>query len=167
MPQADDTIKCELRPLERSRYQPRPVSDAQWEQLQRAFPTGVCDYSKKGVDRVPTVPWLSYEGGPGGKPLGAPPRSKSCVDRRKFTFRIHQPRRGRVVSVVAYVNGKRAKRVNGRRVTRLTLERLPQRVFTVRIVATTNRGSRTVSTRRYTGCKKSRPRTRVRPPRPR
>ena len=166
MPLADDTIKCELVPLERSRYEPFGVTDDQWAQLQRAFPKGVCDYSRPGVDRVPTVPWLSYKGGPGGKPLGAPPRSKSCVDRRKFSFRIHQPRRGRIVSVVAYVNGKRVKRVRGRRVTRVTLKRLPQRTFRVRIVATTNRGSKTVSTRRYRGCKKGRPKTRVqRPPR--
>jgi hypothetical protein len=165
MPLADDTIKCELQPLERSRYQPLSVSDDHWAQLQRAFPKGVCDYSKPGVDRVPTVPWLSYKDGPGGKPLGDPPKSKSCVDRRKFTFRIHQPRRGRVVSAVAYVNGKRVKRVRGRRVTRLTLKRLPQGAFTVRIVATTSRGSKTVSTRRYRGCKKGKPRTRVQGPR--
>ena len=165
MPQADDTIKCELVPLERSRYQAFGINDNQWAKLQGAFPKGVCDYSKPGVDRVPTEEWLSYKGGPGGKPLGTPPRSKSCIDRRKFTFRIHQPKRGRVVSVVAYVNGKRVKTVRGRRVTRLTLKRLPRRTFTVRIVATTNRGSRTVSKRRYSGCKKSRPRTTVRGPR--
>ena len=165
MPQADDTIKCDLQPLERSRYQAQGITDAQFEQLQRAFPTGICDYAKPGPDRTPTVPWLSYEDGPGGKPLGAVPKSQSCVDRRKFTFRIHQPRRGRVVSVVAYVNGKRVKTVRGRRITRLTLKRLPRRTFTVRIVATTNRGSRTVSKRRYSGCKKSKPRTSVRGPR--
>jgi hypothetical protein len=36
------------------------------------------------------------------------------------------------------------------------------RLFTVKIVARTNRGSRTVSVRRYTGCAKTRPVTRVR-----
>jgi len=165
MPLADDTIKCDLQPLERSRYAPLTLTDDQWAKLKQTYPKGVCDYSKPGPDRTPTVPWLTYEGGPGGKELGAPPKSAPCVDRRKFSFRIHQPRRGRVVSVVAYVNGKRVKRVRGRRVTSVTLKRLPQGAFTVRIVATTSRGSRTVSTRRYRGCKKSKPRTRVHDPR--
>jgi len=164
MPLADDTIKCDLQPLRRDRYAPLQVNDAQWAQLQQAFPDGVCDYSKHGPDRVPTQPWLSYQDGPGGKPLGAAPKSQSCVDRRRFTFRINQPRRGRVVSVAAYVNGKLVKRVRRHRVTRLTLTRLPGR-FSVRIVATTSRGSRTVSVRRYRGCKKGKPRTRVHNPR--
>jgi hypothetical protein len=152
MPLSDDTIKCELQPLERSHYQPLGISDAEWTQLQRAFPQGVCDYAKPGVDRVPTVPWLTYENGPGGQRLGATPASRSCVDRRKFSVRLHQPRRRRIVSAVGYVNGKRVTSARGRRVTRLTLRRLPPRTFTVRIVATTNRGSRTVTTHRYRGC---------------
>jgi hypothetical protein len=84
-----------------------------------------------------------------------------CVDRRKFTFRIHQPRRGRVVSVAAYVNGKRVLRVKKRRVTRVVLKRLPKGLFRVRIVATTNKGSRTISVRHYRGCRKGKPRTHV------
>jgi hypothetical protein len=167
MPLADDTMKCELQPLERSRYS-HGLSDDEWARLQQAFPTGVCDYSKPGPDRVPTVPWLSYQKGPGGRPLGARPRSKAsflCIDRRRFSFRIGQPRAGSIVKVVAYVNGRRVKRVTGPRVTRLTLRRLPKGNFRVRIVATTDRGSKTVSMRRYRGCKKGRPRTRVVPPR--
>jgi hypothetical protein len=162
MPLADDTVKCDLQPLRRSHYAPLNLTDAQFQQLQQIYPTGVCDYSKPGPDRVPTEPWLSYKEGPGGKPLGATPKSQAGVDRRKFSFRIHQPRRGRgrVVSVVAYVNGKKVKTVRGRRVTRLALKRLPQGKFTIRIVATTSRGSKTVSKRRYVGCKKSRPSTR-------
>jgi hypothetical protein len=77
MPFTDDTIKCELRPLRKSNYLPLQVSDAAFEQLQKAFPEGVCDYSKPGPDRVPTTPWLSYADGPGGKPLGAEPVSKA------------------------------------------------------------------------------------------
>jgi len=55
MPMANDTIKCELRPLRRSNYTVQ-FTDAQWKTLQEAFPEGVCDYSKPGVDRVPTTP---------------------------------------------------------------------------------------------------------------
>ncbi len=84
MPQADDTIKCELQPLRRDGYGAIQFTDAQFAQLQAAFPTGVCDYSKPGVDRTPTVPWLSYADGPGGRPLGPTPRSASfgCLARR-------------------------------------------------------------------------------------
>jgi hypothetical protein len=71
---------------------------------------------------------------------------------------------------VAYVNGKRkaTARARGRRgrVTRISVARLPKnRIFTLRVVATHNDGRQTISTRRYFGCKKSRPRTRVRGPR--
>jgi hypothetical protein len=59
------------------------------------------------------------------------------------------------------VNGKRVKQVRGHRVTRITIPRLPKRVFRVRIVATTDRGSRTISVRTYRGCKKGPPHTHV------
>ena len=75
MPFADDTIKCELAPLRKTHYLPLQVSDVTLEALHGAFPNGICDYAKPGVDRVPTVPWLSYKKGPGGEPLGAVPAS--------------------------------------------------------------------------------------------
>ena len=77
MPFTDDVIKCNLKPLQRSSYFPILFSDAQWARLQAAFPTGVCDYAQWGVDRVSTVPWLTYEGGPGGQPVGSAPVSQS------------------------------------------------------------------------------------------
>src|SRR4051812_12756067 len=80
MPFADDTMKCQVRPLQRSSYYPVLFSDAQWDELSKAFPEGVCDYSKPGVDRVPTTPWQSYQDASGnvvygGRPLGAVPVS--------------------------------------------------------------------------------------------
>jgi len=90
---------------------------------------------------------------------GAP---KKCIDRRKFTFHVHQPKHGRIVKVVAYVNGKRKAVKRGKRVTRFTLRRLPRKTFTVRIVATSNEKQQTISVRRYRGCKKSKAHTRVR-----
>jgi hypothetical protein len=91
------------------------------------------------------------------------PRAHSirCRDKRRFTFKIHQPRHGRIVRVEAYVNGKLRRRVHGHRVTRITIARLPRKRFTVRIVAHWNGGGRTVSTRVYKGCRKGRPHTRV------
>jgi predicted acyl esterase len=90
---------------------------------------------------------------------------RACIDRRKFRFTIDQPRRGRIVKVTAFVNGKRRAVKRGRRVTELTLRRLPRRTFTVRIVALASNGQRTISVRRYRGCRKGRPRTHVVPPR--
>jgi predicted acyl esterase len=122
------------------------------------------DPARPGVVTLP-VAAAGQQEKVGAAPLAAAPNGRApkprCVDRRKFSFRVHQPRRGRVVKVVAYVNGKRVRGVRGRRVTRLVLKRLPRGVFKVRIVATTNSGSRTISVRSYRGCRKSRPRTHV------
>ena len=95
---------------------------------------------------------------------GAP--APGCVDARKYTFRIHQPRRGRIVRAVAYVNGKRkaSAKARGRRgrVTRISVRKLPvNRVFTVKIVAVHSNGRKTISVRKYRGCKKGRPTTTV------
>ena len=95
MPQADDTIKCDARAAatRRLRAEPhrRPVGPAPAPRSRR----GVCDYTKRGVDRMPTVPWLSYTDGPGGKPLGDPDASSpfGCLSaarrsRRKAIGRV-------------------------------------------------------------------------------
>jgi hypothetical protein len=90
------------------------------------------------------------------------PSNGSCKDVRKFAFRLHQPRGGRIVLATVYVNGRRVQTLRGRRVTRVVLRRLPVGVFKVKIVAVTSRGSRTVSVRTYRGCRKGRPHTSVR-----
>jgi hypothetical protein len=175
MPFADDTIKCELKPLLRSDYYPVQFNDAQWAALQNAYPNGVCDYTKPGVDRVPTQPWQSYQdangnvvyGGralgpvPASEPLSSLlPASRRCVDTRKFKFRLHHARGARVVAVRLSVNGRRALSRRGRDIGAVTLRRLPKSTFTVRIVVTYSNGSKRTSMRTYIGCKKSRPRTR-------
>jgi hypothetical protein len=73
-PRTDDVLKCRLKPLDRSNY-PVVFTDAQWKELQRAFPTGVCDYSKPGVGQGPTTTWMTYQDAAGnavygGRPLG-------------------------------------------------------------------------------------------------
>jgi hypothetical protein len=68
------------------------------------------------------------------------------------------------VKVAAYVNGKRKATKRGRKVTSFTLKKLPRGVFTVKIVATASNKQQTISVRRYRGCKKSPPKTRVRRP---
>jgi hypothetical protein len=78
-PITTDQNKCRLEPLVRSAY-PVTFTDAQWATLQKAFPTGVCDYAKPGVDQQPVVPWLTYSDARGrvvvgGRPLPRAPRS--------------------------------------------------------------------------------------------
>jgi dienelactone hydrolase len=97
-----------------------------------------------------------------GCPPPAAPEPRRCPDGRDFRFRIHQPPRQRVVAVEVYVDGRRRLRRRGRRITGVSIAPLPARGrFVVRIVATTNRGRRVISTRTYDRCRKSRPTTRV------
>lgn len=75
-PSTNDVLKCALTPLDRDSY-PVEFTDEQWDRLQRAFPRGVCDWSRPGVgQRPPGGPWMSFAGGPGGRPLGDPPVSE-------------------------------------------------------------------------------------------
>ncbi|HEV2951601.1 MAG TPA: DUF6351 family protein, partial [Actinomycetota bacterium] len=79
-PFTNDVLKCQLKPLDPLdpdyRMLPLPFTPMQWARLKATFPTGVCDWTKPGVDQVPSVPWLTYSNGPGGQPLGPPPASK-------------------------------------------------------------------------------------------
>lgn len=70
---ADDTMKCQLVPLDRASYDVT-FTDAQFAQLQQAFPTGVCDYGKPSVAKQDAVTWLAYDV-VGGRELGAAPVS--------------------------------------------------------------------------------------------
>jgi hypothetical protein len=78
-PLSEDIMKSQLKPLYRGDY-PVTFTDAQWAQLQQAFPDGVCDWSKPGVDQHGAIAWLTYQDKHGnviygGKPMGKPPRS--------------------------------------------------------------------------------------------
>ena len=77
---ATDKQKCQLKPLYASDYYPITFTAEQWSALQKAFPTGVCDFSKPGVSQTGTVPWQTYQSDAsgeaviyGGKPLGHAP----------------------------------------------------------------------------------------------
>jgi pimeloyl-ACP methyl ester carboxylesterase len=95
-------------------------------------------------------------------PVAAPPAPTSCPKRQRLAFRIPQPRGGRIVKVTAYIDGKRVKRVRGRRIARLVLKPPAGKTnFTVRIVKVADNGRRTTSVRKYRRCHKTRPRTRT------
>ncbi len=73
---ANDVIKCQLKPLDPGDYAPITFTEAQWAQLQAAFPTGVCDVGKPGVEQQPAPGWMDFTAGPGGEPLPAAPVSQ-------------------------------------------------------------------------------------------
>ncbi|MCA1833578.1 MAG: DUF6351 family protein [Actinomycetota bacterium] len=80
MPFTDDVMKCQLKSMKRSDYYPVIFTDAQWSELQTAFPNGVCDYSKQGQFQQSTRAWQTYQDASGnviygGTPLGPPPES--------------------------------------------------------------------------------------------
>ena len=79
-PMTDDVMKCQLKPMVREDYSVT-FTDEQWQRLQEAFPTGVCDYTKPGVSQRGAVAWLTYQDRQGqavygGKRLGQPPKSR-------------------------------------------------------------------------------------------
>jgi hypothetical protein len=78
-PLTEDVMKCRLKPLRREDYTVT-FTDEQWSRLQQAFPGGVCDYNKPGIDQRGAIPWLTYQDKRGrviygGKPMGRPPVS--------------------------------------------------------------------------------------------
>jgi hypothetical protein len=73
-----DQEKCQRKTLRASDYYPVTFGAAEWAALERMFPSGVCNWSKPGVDQAPTIPWQTYQTSSGsviygGKPLGAAP----------------------------------------------------------------------------------------------
>ena len=85
---------------------------------------------------------------------------KTCLDRRKFTFRLHRNTHSRVVAVEVFVNGKRRLRRRAHSIKRVTIKKISKKKnFTVKIVTHQSNGSISISTRKYKGCKKSRPHT--------
>jgi hypothetical protein len=76
----NDIVKCRLKPLRREDYS-SSFTDDQWAQLQKAFPSGVCDWSSPGIEQSDNVPWLTYQDANGdviygGRPMAPPPRSR-------------------------------------------------------------------------------------------
>jgi hypothetical protein len=67
---ATDTNKCTLKPLRRSDYYPITFTDSQWQRLQSAFPTGVCDWGVPGVSEADATPWQTYQDSGGGVVYG-------------------------------------------------------------------------------------------------
>jgi hypothetical protein len=88
------------------------------------------------------------------------PSKHGCLDRRRFTFHLHHGAGATVVRVSVFVNGKRRVHTSGTDIKTVTLKRLPQKKFRVRVVSLHSNGSSLISTRTYKGCTKSKPKTR-------
>jgi Tannase-like family of unknown function (DUF6351) len=87
-PITTDQNVCQLVPLQQSSYPGITFTAAEWSELQAAFPTGVCDYTKPGVSQQPTVGWMTYQTASGkviygGRPMGAAPVSRPCTVRSR------------------------------------------------------------------------------------
>jgi hypothetical protein len=176
MPETDDTLRCELKPLRRDDHPGVTFTDEQWAALQKLFAGGVCDFSKPGVGRHDTVPWQSYQTDDGdvvygGRPLGAAPASvptgtkgsaSKCRRSRTARLRVRGAGRRRALrSLTVFVNGRRVARRRGARLPGVVrLRRLPAGRVRVRVVAVTRSGRRVVQRRTYRVCASKRSKTR-------
>jgi hypothetical protein len=82
-PLTDDVLACRLKPLRKDDYNVS-FTDAQWAELKKAFPTGVCDYGLPGIGQRGALGWLTFQDSSGrvvygGKPMGSAPRSTSAT----------------------------------------------------------------------------------------
>jgi len=82
-PMTTDDNKCQLKPMRTEDYPASVFTAAQWEALKKVFPDGVCDWSKPGVSRQPTIAWQTYQDAKGrviygGRAMGNPPRAVPC-----------------------------------------------------------------------------------------
>lgn len=92
----------------------------------------------------------------GGNPFGLP-AARHCVDRRRFRIPVHQPRaNGGVIRATIRVNGRAVRTVAGRGLASVALTRLPIGRFVVTVEALTTRNVLIISTRTYSGCRRSR-----------
>lgn len=79
-PATGDVVECQLETLRASSFLPIRFTSAEWRELEKTFPAGVCNWSKPGVGQQPTVSWQTYQtesGAPivGGRPMGPAPKS--------------------------------------------------------------------------------------------
>ena len=134
-PATDDVIQCALSPVRAESYAPAKLTEEQLAALRATFPRGVCDYTKRAVGQQDSIPWMTYDDGPGGKPLGSPPRSVAaspavtigfpragagapglrCLSRRTVRMRVRVEKGTRVRAITTYVNGRKVRRIGGRR----------------------------------------------------
>jgi hypothetical protein len=80
-PITTDANKCQLKPLATTDFPGISFTGDQWATLRKTFATGVCNFTKPGVDQQPTVAWMTYQDSRGrviygGRPMGRAPASR-------------------------------------------------------------------------------------------
>lgn len=90
----------------------------------------------------------------GRDPLVPAATPRRCTSRRTFQVRVRRPLRGRIVSAVATLDGKRiaVRRRNGRHVVRVVLTGRRAGRARLRVVVRSSRGVRYTDTRTYRPC---------------
>lgn len=83
------------------------------------------------------------------------PSSRRCVSARKFVIHLKKKKGTTIRSAVVFVNGKTKVKVKGKKKLRaaINLKGLPSGTVKVKIVLTTSKGKKLVSTRTYKTCK--------------
>jgi len=74
-PQAENILKCQLKPINLADYTGITFTPTQQTRLAAVFPGGVCDWTKPGVGQQDPISPLTFTAGPGGAPLPAAPVS--------------------------------------------------------------------------------------------
>jgi hypothetical protein len=69
-----NVLKCQLRPVDPADYG-TTLSATDRQRLERIFPSGVCDWSKPGLNQTRVVPWASF--GPAPDSLALKPEKPS------------------------------------------------------------------------------------------
>ena len=92
----------------------------------------------------------SGRSGAGGRHVAVGPRF--CSGRAKLSFRLPHYRGKRIVAATIYVNGRRVRRLRGRRLRVVRVGRVPRGSFVLRIVVRTADGKRHTIKRRYRQC---------------
>ena len=74
-PLSENILKCRTKPLDFASpdYAGVAFTADQQARLAAVFPTGVCDWTKRGVSQVPARGWTTFEAGPGGRPIDPVP----------------------------------------------------------------------------------------------
>ena len=90
-PITTDQNACALKPLRRDDYPSVAFTDEEWAALQTVFPSGVCDFSKPGIDQQPTIPWQTYKDKIGGRPLGPAPASAPITGSSVLGEKVGKP----------------------------------------------------------------------------
>ena len=90
---------------------------------------------------------------PGGSTLAAGTRGRGgCIAASRLTFHLNPVPHGRVVAVVAFVNGHRVLSRRGRHLTQISFARPSGTLLVVRIVTTNNKGGQVITKRNFLGC---------------